>query len=63
LESRRFDVGCPRGEFVVEEADQQALGVDHPAKDNQPFRQGTFGNCLVDGKDFVSRQGLSTVQE
>jgi len=37
------------------EADQQASGVDHPAEDDQPFRRGAFGDCLVDGKDFVTR--------
>ena len=54
-EQEVVDVGRPRGEFVGGEADQQAAGVDHPAEDNQPFRRGAFGDCLVDGKDFVTR--------
>jgi hypothetical protein len=47
-------LGRPRGEFVGGEADQQALGVNHPAKDDQPFRRGAFGDCLVDGEVFVT---------
>ena len=54
LESQEVvDVGRPCGEFVGGEADQQVSGVDH-AEDNQPFRRGAFGDCLVDGEDFVS---------
>jgi len=47
------DAGRTRDAFVVARADQQASGVDHPAEDDQPFRQCAFGNRLVDGKDFV----------
>ena len=55
-EQEVVDVGRPRGgEFVAGEADQQAPGIAYPAEDNQPFRQGAFGDRLVDGKDFVLR--------
>jgi len=38
-EQEVVDVGHSRGEYVGGEADQQALGVYHPAEDNQPLRQ------------------------
>jgi len=38
------DIGRPHDEFVGGEADHQALGVDHPAKDSQPLRRCAFGN-------------------
>jgi len=53
------DVMCPVLVLVIGEADEKALCVHQPAKDNEAFRRGTLCNGFGDCQEVFSGQRLA----